>query len=91
MQTPLGDRIYGVKLKCGPRYPDVAPSLYFVQKIAGLNGVNPSNGLVDYQAVTGRVWTRNNTMYEYLCRVREAMLGAAKTKQPNPEEVYPGN
>ena len=90
-QTPLGDRIYGVKLKCGPRYPDVAPQLAFVQKIAGLPGVN-ANGVVDYKQVTGgRDWTRNTTMYDYLCRVREAMVAAAKTKQPNPEECYPSN
>src|SRR5690242_13857073 len=75
-QTPLGDRIYGVKLKCGPRYPDVAPQLAFVQKIAGLPGVN-ANGVVDYKQVTGgREWTRNTTMYDYLCRVREAMVAA---------------
>lgn len=88
--TPLGDRIYGVKLKCGPRYPDVPPQLAFVNKIAGLNGVN-ANGLVDYQQVTGRMWTRNTTMYEYLCRVREAMVVAAKTKQPSAEDQYPSN
>lgn len=90
VQTPLGDRIYGVKLKCGPRYPDVAPNLYFVNKIA-MSGVDQSTGLVNFQVVTGRAWTRNTTMYEYLCKVREAMQGAAKTKQPNPDEQYPGN
>ena len=80
-----------MKLKCGPRYPDVAPQLAFVQKIAGLPGVN-ANGVVDYKQVTGgRDWTRNTTMYDYLCRVREAMVAAAKTKQPNPEECYPSN
>jgi ubiquitin-protein ligase len=79
-----------VKLKCGPRYPDAAPSLYFVNKIA-MSGVDPNSGLVNYQVVTGKMWTRHTTMYEYLCKVREAMQGAAKTKQPNPEEMYPGN
>ena len=87
LQTPLGDRIYGLRLKCGPRYPDVAPSVAFVQKIAGMNGVD-NNGVVNYAQLTGRAWTRSVTMYDYLCRIREAMVTAAKTKQPNQDECY---
>ena len=78
-----------MKLKCGPRYPDVAPTLAFQQKIA-MPGVD-ANGVVNYAQVTGKAWNRNVTMYEYLCKVREAMVPAAKTKQPSPEECYPSN
>lgn len=50
-----------------------------------------ANGIVNYAIIAGKPWTRNVTMYEYLCKVREQMVPAAKTKQPNPEECYPSN
>jgi len=87
--TPLGDRIYTVKLYCGPRYPDLPPDVTFVNKIA-MNGVD-AYGRVNYAQVAGRPWQRSNTMYDFLVRIREAMVQAAKTKQPSPDEVYPGN
>ena len=52
-----------------------------------MNGVD-NNGVVNYAQLTGRAWTRSVTMYDYLCRIREAMVGAAKTKQPNQDECY---
>ena len=61
----------------------------FQQKIA-MAGVD-ANGVVNFQQVTGKPWNRHVTMYEYLCKVREAMVLAAKTKQPSPDEEYPSN
>lgn len=85
--TVLGERIYNLKIKCGPRYPDVPPMIYFEQKIV-MPGVNQSTGAVDHSTIM-RTWNRNNTMYDYLVAIRTAMVAAAKTKQPSPNEQYP--
>jgi ubiquitin-conjugating enzyme E2 variant len=77
-----------VKLKCGPRYPDQPPHVQFINKIV-MSGVDMNNGVVNYSAISGKAWNRQVTMYDYLCRLREAMVNAAKTKQPNPEETFP--
>ena len=60
VQTSLGERIYNLRMKCGPRYPDVPPTVHFVQKI-NMPGVDPLTGLVNH-AVIMKTWNRNNTM-----------------------------
>jgi len=82
--TPLGDRIYTIKLKCGSKYPDVAPTVQFVTKI-NMPGVDERTGLVK-DIMKG--WTRNSTMYDYLSAIRNSMTAAAKLKQPGPEETF---
>jgi len=81
--TPLGDRIYQIKIHCGPKYPDEPPTIKFVNKIA-------MPGVDDKGNVTGvmKNWKRSNTIYDYLVAIRVAMQGAAKIKQPSAEAVY---
>jgi len=81
--TPLGERIYQIKIHCGPKYPDAPPTLQFVNKIA-------MPGVDDKGNVSGvmKSWKRANTIYDYLVAVRVAMVAAAKIKQPAADAVY---
>lgn len=83
--TPLGDRIYALKIKCGPKYPEHPPIVHFVEKI-NMPGVDPNSGLVNGVI---KVWHRDMTINDYLIHIRVAMLQGAKLKQPHPEEKYP--
>jgi ubiquitin-conjugating enzyme E2 variant len=48
MQSVHENRIYSVKIHCGPNYPDAPPEISFTSKI-NLPCVNPQNGKVCIQ------------------------------------------
>ena len=50
-------------------------------------GVDPATGAVAHHTVM-KVWTRQNTMYDYLAAIRQAMTAVAVVKQPGPDERY---
>jgi len=81
--TPLGDRIYTVKIHCSPKYPDEPPTVKFINKIS-------MPGVDDKGNVSGimKSWKRTNTIYDYLVSIRTAMVAASRIKQPAADAVY---
>ncbi len=65
------NRIYELKMECGPSYPREPPEIHFVSQI-NLPGVNPNDGKVDRNYVgILRDWTR---------------ISAELAKNPRPKE-----
>ncbi|KAI1038946.1 hypothetical protein LB503_007689 [Fusarium chuoi] len=64
------NRIYSVKMHCGPEYPDKPPSVQFISQV-NLPCVNPTNGIVDpNQLPCLAQWKRENTMETVLIELR---------------------
>ncbi|KAM0201352.1 hypothetical protein ACHAPI_002229 [Fusarium lateritium] len=64
------NRIYSVKMHCGPEYPDKPPAIQFISQV-NLPCVNPNNGIVDpSQLPCLAQWKRENTMETVLIELR---------------------
>src|SRR5690606_38649349 len=70
--TNIGDRIYTVKVHCGENYAEEPPTLKFVQKI-NMECVD-KNGNVTTKLPALKNWSRQSSIFELLCAVRDAMV-----------------
>jgi ubiquitin-conjugating enzyme E2 variant len=80
------NRIYSVKMFCGPEYPDKPPEIRFVSRV-NVPCVNQATGMViPHELPCLRDWKRDYTMETVLLELRRFMAHASHRKLPQPPE-----
>ncbi|PWN51005.1 UBC-like protein [Violaceomyces palustris] len=79
------NRIYSLKITCGPKYPDLPPEVWFLTRI-NLPCVKP-DGKVDSSALPVLAqWKRHFTLETILVEIRRDMASPNNRKLPQPAE-----
>jgi len=80
------NRIYSLKIECGPRYPDEPPTVQFLSRV-NLPFVSQVDGKVvqeKFQFLA--LWTREQSLETLLVEIRREMGSTSNRKLPQPPE-----
>ncbi|RKO99692.1 hypothetical protein CXG81DRAFT_30140 [Caulochytrium protostelioides] len=78
------NRIYSLRIHCGPQYPDVPPDVAFVSRINLPNSVDAQGKVVKLPCLDA--WKRHFTLESLLAELRREMASSANKKLPQPAE-----
>ncbi|KAF8705285.1 UBC-like protein, partial [Rhizoctonia solani] len=79
------NRIYSLKIECGPEYPNKPPIVTFVSKV-NLPFVGPT-GKVDHTKLAVLTnWIRDSSLESILVHIRREMAAPQNRKLPQPPE-----
>uniref|UniRef100_A0A2P2HWK4 Ubiquitin-conjugating enzyme E2 variant 2-like n=1 Tax=Hirondellea gigas TaxID=1518452 RepID=A0A2P2HWK4_9CRUS len=85
-RTNFENRMYSLKIECGPQYPDESPCLTFVNRI-NMQGVNGQTGQIDRSKICVLVrWQRSYTIKTVLHELRRLMTQKENMKLAQPPE-----
>jgi len=85
-RTPYENRMYSLRIECGPRYPEDAPSVKFISRI-NMTAVNNCSGAVDSRSVPVLSrWQRDYTIKTILQELRRLMTVKENLKLSQPPE-----
>ncbi|KAH9479892.1 Ubiquitin-conjugating enzyme spm2 [Psilocybe cubensis] len=80
------NRIYSLKITCGPAYPDARPEVEFISRV-NLPFVNQMNGKVDPAKLPVLAnWSRALSIEHVLVEIRKEMASFNNRKLPQPPE-----
>ena len=85
-RTPYENRMYSLKIECGPKYPEEPPVIRFLSRI-NMKGVHSGTGLVDRKATQVLShWQRHYSIKTVLQELRRLMTAKENMKTPQPPE-----